>query len=61
MKSDFGLLAFLWNILAGDFGTVIVRGGVDMDKTTNRSSLPIAAEPSPALAGDNSVEQWYYL
>lgn len=32
-----------------------------MDKTTNSSSVPIATEPSPALAGDNSVEQWYYL
>lgn len=52
----------------GDFGTVIVRGAVEMDKTIEG---PKVRDPSPALGrigntltsgtGSKSVEPWYCL
>lgn len=45
----------------GDFGTVIFRGGVDIEKTTTRTSVRTVTEPSSLShsisgAGDNSVD-----
>ncbi|KAI3733772.1 hypothetical protein L6452_13228 [Arctium lappa] len=52
----------------GDFGSVIIHGGVGIDKTTAKTPVPTAKEPSPSSAhgrissiadpGENSVSPW---
>lgn len=62
---------FLKVYLPGDFGSVIIHGGVDIHKTATKTPVPTSKDPSFSSAqghslstvdrGEDSVSPWYFL